>query len=69
VLRLNPNLRPPTGYKFIDDEGFEHQADTVEKLIVNLTAYRARVGKPAGDPTKEVHEQICRRHPTCCQRV
>jgi hypothetical protein len=63
---VNPSLRPPGGYWFVDADEVEHRADDVPKLIKSLIEYRVRVGRPPGDPEKEVHDQICARSPGVC---
>lgn len=63
MRRVNPNIRPPGGYYFIDEEGMRHEADNLPELVNNLIDYRARTGRDCGDPWTEIAEQILKRHP------
>jgi hypothetical protein len=65
-VRLNPHLRPPGGFRFVDADKVEHVAESFDRLVKNLAAYRKRVGRPPGDPSAEITEQICRRNPAMC---
>lgn len=60
---VNPNIRPPGGYYFIDSEGMRFESEDLPRLIANLGNYRNRTGRDLGDPWVEVTEQILQRHP------
>lgn len=63
---VNPNLHPKGGYKFKDADGVEHSAQTLDSLVRSLAKYRARVGRPPGNPERECIEFICSRSPQSC---
>lgn len=65
-LKLNPNLRPPGGFRFVDADKVLHVANDLPGLIRALQGYRQRVGRAPGDPESEVLQQICTKHPKVC---
>jgi hypothetical protein len=67
-VALNPNIKPPCGYKFTDEDGLEHVSTSTEKLVANIAAHRARLNKPPGNPLKEFTEQVYARWPQVCYR-
>jgi hypothetical protein len=69
VREINPNLLPPGGYRFVDADNVTHVGASFKLLIEALTRYRRRIGRPPGDPHREVSEQICDRSPKSCVEV
>lgn len=65
-MKLNPQLRPPTGYRFRDADGVEHANASLDLLVEGLTKYRVRLGRPPGDPLAEITAQICAKTPRSC---
>jgi len=65
-MTLNPNLFPPEGYRFVDADGVEHFGQSLEQLVKHLGEYRVRVGRPPGDPHREVMDYLCGRFPDLC---
>lgn len=63
MRRVNPNIRPPGGYYFIDEEDMRHEADDLPRLVANLGHYRQRTDREPGNPWSEVVNQILTRHP------
>ena len=66
MIKLNPDIRPPCGYKFRDADGIIHFADSTVKLVETIKKYRVRVGRPPGDPLAEFTMQVYGRFPQCC---
>ena len=65
-LKLNPNIRPPCGYKFRDADGVLHYGNNAEQLVEIISKYRARIGRAAGNPLQEFISQVYARYPQCC---
>jgi hypothetical protein len=65
-LTLNENLMPPSGYWMRDSDGVRHEGPSASIVVKNLMAYRKRLGRPEGNPLKELTEAIYARHPQCC---
>lgn len=65
--RINPNLHPKGGFKYVDPDNVTHMADDLASLIQVVTHYRNRVGRPLGNPQVEIEDQLCQRHPALCR--
>lgn len=61
--RLNPGLHIPGGTRFRDADGLWHYAEDLEKLVVVVRDYRARIGRPPGEPEQEILKQLYERYP------
>ena len=66
MIKLNPDIRPPGGYTFRDADGVVHFASDTAKLVEVIKKYRARIGRPPGDPLMEFTMQVYGRSPQCC---
>jgi len=60
-----PSVIPPSGYWF-DEKGLRVESTSLPNLIAALKQYRKDSGSPEGDPSYEVHAQLCARHPSLC---
>lgn len=61
------NLWPPGGRYFIDEDGIKHKGDNWQQVVLRVTNYRKRAGKPPGDPEGELKAQVCARLPELCR--
>lgn len=66
-MNINPNLYPPTGYRFKDEDGLIHKANNWKSLARKVGDYRARNKKPVGDPMAEIVAQFCATSPAYCR--
>lgn len=66
MRNVNPNLYPKGGHYFIEKDGAKIFGDTWAGVAARVVNYRKRAGYPPGNPTAEVNEQACQRHPEIC---
>lgn len=66
---INPNLFPDGGYFYIEGDGSRHVGDSWRSLERRVIDYRARTGKPIGNPHEDIMAQVCARLPHLCRRV
>lgn len=66
MKKFNNNLYPSGGFFFKDADGVVHREKSWAKVAAKVTAYRARAGKPIGEPLAEVMQQACQRNPSLC---
>lgn len=64
--RLKPSLHPNGGYQFKDEYGVTHLSNSLVGLVAMVTKYRERLGRPIGEPLKEITAQLCRKQPKLC---
>lgn len=63
---LNPNIYPHDGHWFKEVDGTRITGDSWGGVIVRLKKYRERAGRPPGNPTEDVVNQVCARNPGIC---
>lgn len=66
MLRMNPNLYPPDGYRFRDSDGTLFKGESWRDVRRQVAEYRARNQMPAGDPESEINVQQCAQTPGLC---
>jgi len=63
---FNPNIPPPNGYKFRNDDGTVLTGNGWERLERNVIAYRQRLGQSVDNVHEMIVEQICKDAPGFC---
>lgn len=69
MKKINNNIYPPGGYRFKETDGAWIEAQSWGGVVKKVREYRKRNNMPAGDPDKEVIEQVCTNHPGLCWEV
>jgi hypothetical protein len=69
MKELNPNLRPPGGYRFVDANGVTHDSDKISTLAEIVGRHRERAGFAVGNPMADILDQICGKYPRFCREV
>ncbi len=67
IPKLNPDIRPPGGFKFKDGDSVVHIGTSLAGLIKAVVGYRQRIGHAPGNPEAEVTMQICTKYPRLCK--
>jgi len=63
---LNPGIRPPGGYRYVDRDGITHFGTSFNDLLRVVAAYRQRIGQPLGNVRAEIMDYYVKRYPRCC---
>lgn len=64
--RIKVNIFSKTGYSFRERDGTVLQANDWNSVIRAVRNYRKRNSLPEGNPTDEVHDQVCAANPSAC---
>lgn len=68
AAEINPNLYPPDGYVFKEQDGSIHRGESWRDLERKVKAYRERNGIPPGDVWQEMMTQVCAKFPGHCRQ-
>lgn len=66
-MELNPNLYPPDGYVFKEQDGTRFRGTGWKDLEARIRGYRAVNNFPPGDPWAEIQTQTCSARPALCR--
>jgi hypothetical protein len=69
MLEVNPNLFPPGGFVFKDEDGMEVRGSDLPGLVQAVESYRRQTGGSLVDVYGEVVAQICGNTPHVCRDV
>jgi hypothetical protein len=64
----NPNVFPPSGWRFTDSDGVLHTAKSSGELVKAVSRYRLGRGVIIGKPWREIQDQLCAAFPASCRR-
>lgn len=67
MRELSPSVYPDGGFYYVDAEKMVFESSSLDELVAAVTDYRRQMGRPPGEPRREVTEQICRRSPAACR--
>lgn len=65
-FEFNPNIYPPGGYQFKERDGTVIRGDTWKNLNDRIRVYREVNHFEAGDPHRDVMDQMCKTYPHMC---
>lgn len=64
---FNPNIPPPNGFKFLNEDGTTIVGNGWDRLERNVIAYRKRLGQSTDNVMEMIVEQICALAPGFCK--
>lgn len=66
MIHIRFNIRPSTGWEFMERDGTVHKAGSWRGVIKKVMHYRLLNKLPLGEPQAEVTAQMCQKNPSLC---
>lgn len=67
MFTINPNIPPPNGFKFLNDDGTTITGNSWEQLERNVLVYRRQINGKTDGIWDEILNQVCSNSPGFCK--